>query len=136
MLKLLLCMFFSAVLGATLLELRQQHLELNFQTNKLHNEIEQTQAKLWNQQLQIAVYTAPNAISETVGKCDLNMVPQTPLPAEKANWIDPSRGPRGRVTRNSLTASIDSQTPGLRYSADPDVLPHRSASSAYLRGGV
>jgi cell division protein FtsL len=93
MLKLLICVFCSALLGAVMLELRQQHLELNFQTNRLHNQIEQTQSKLWNQQLQIAVYTAPNAISKTVGERDLKMVPQTPLPAQKANWIDPANDP-------------------------------------------
>ena len=70
MLKLLICIACSAVLGACMLQLRQQRLELNFQTNRLHNQIEHTQSKLWNQQLQIAVYTAPNAISETVGKRD------------------------------------------------------------------
>jgi cell division protein FtsL len=93
MLKLLLCIFCCAILGALLLQLRQQRLELNFQTNRLHNQIEQSQAKLWNQQLQIAVYTAPNAISETVGKRELKMVPQTPLPAQKANWLDASADP-------------------------------------------
>ena len=93
MLKLLLCIFFTALLGAVMLELRQQRLELNFQTNRLHKDIDQSQSKLWNQQLQIAVYTAPNAISETVGKRDLKMVPQTPLPAQKANWIDPTNDP-------------------------------------------
>ncbi len=93
MLKLLICIFCCTLLGAIMIELRQQRLELNFQSNRLHNQIEQSQSKLWNQQLQIAVYTAPNAISETVGKRDLKMVPQTPLPAEKANWIDPNNDP-------------------------------------------
>ena len=93
MLKLLICILFSALLGAVVLELRQQRLELNFQCNRLHTQIEANQSKLWNQQLQIAVYTAPNAISETVGKRDLKMVPQTPLPAQKANWIDPANDP-------------------------------------------
>jgi cell division protein FtsL len=93
MLKLLLCIFCSALLGAVVLQLRQQRLELNFQTNRLHSQIEQSQSRLWNQQLQIAVYTAPNAISETVGKKDLRMVPQAPLPAQRANWIDASADP-------------------------------------------
>jgi cell division protein FtsL len=92
-LKLLLCIFCTTLLGATLLQLRQQRLELNFQTNRLHNEIAQSQSKLWNQQLQIAVYTAPNAISETVGKRDVKMVPRTPLPAQKSNWTDASIDP-------------------------------------------
>ena len=93
MLKLLICILCSAVLGGILLELRQQRLELNYQTNRLHNEIERSQGKLWNQQLQIADYTAPNAISETVGKRELKMVPQAPLPAKNANWIDASADP-------------------------------------------
>ena len=93
MLKLLLCIFCSALLGAVVLQLRQQRLELNFQTNRLHSQIEQSQSRLWNQQLQIAVYTAPNAISETVGKRDLKMVPQAPLPAQRTNWIDASADP-------------------------------------------
>jgi len=93
MLKLLLCLFASVALGVLLLELRQQRLELNYQTNKLHNQIEQSNAKLWNQQLNIAVYTAPNAISKTVGERDLNMVPQHALPAQKSNWIDASGNP-------------------------------------------
>ncbi len=93
MLKLLLCIFCFAILGALLIELRQQRMELNFQTNRLHSQIEQSQGKLWNQQLQIAIYTAPNAIAETVGRKDLNMVPQTPLPAVKSSWIDTNSDP-------------------------------------------
>ena len=93
MLKLLLCILASATVAVLILELRQQRLELSYQTNRLHTQIEHSQAKLWNQQLQIAVYTAPNAISETVGKRELKMVPQSPLPAQKANWIDASADP-------------------------------------------
>jgi hypothetical protein len=93
MLKLLLTLIFSVVIGVVLLELRQQRLELNYQANKLHNQIRDCQAKLWNQQLQIAVYTAPNAISETVGRQKLNMVPESPLPANAARWIDPQDNP-------------------------------------------
>ena len=93
MLKLVLCLFAALLLAVLMLQLRQQRLELNHQANLLHNQIEAQQAKLWSQQLQIAVYTAPNAISETVGKRELNMVPQAPLPAKQANWIDASADP-------------------------------------------
>ena len=34
---------------------------------------------LWDQQVQIAVYTAPNAISKTVGERQMHMVPTAPL---------------------------------------------------------
>jgi len=95
MLKLLLTLGFSMILAVVLLQMRQQHLELSYQTNRLHDQIRHSQAKMWNQQLQIAVYTAPNAISKTVGEQKLNMVPESPLPAsaKAAQWIDPQNNP-------------------------------------------
>ena len=93
MLKLLLCILASGTVAVLVLELRQQRLELSYQTNRLHTQIEQSQAKLWNQQLQIAVYTAPNAITKTVGERKLKMVPQSPLPASKSRWIDAVSNP-------------------------------------------
>ena len=88
MLKLALCLFTSVLLAVLVLQLRQQRLELNHEANRLHNQIEGQQAKLWNQQLQIAVYTAPNAISKTVGDKDLKLVPQSPLHVGPSNWMD------------------------------------------------
>ena len=79
MLKLMLCLVCSLLLAVIMLQLRQQRIELNYQANQLHNQIEAQQAKLWNQQLQIAVYTAPNAISQTVDEHSLKMVPRTPM---------------------------------------------------------
>jgi cell division protein FtsL len=93
MLKILLTLVFTMLIAVALLQLRHQRLELNYQTNKLHDEIRQSQAKLWNQQLQIAIYTAPNAISKTVGDENLNMVPASPLPGDQTHWIDPKRNP-------------------------------------------
>ena len=54
----------------------------------MHTKIRGRQAKLWSQQLEIAVYTAPNAITQTVANHDLNLVPQAPLPRGKKHWID------------------------------------------------
>ena len=93
MLKLLLTLVFGLFLAALLLGLRQQRLELNYQMNQLHDQIRASQAKLWNQQLQIAVYTAPNAISQTVGNHDLKMVPESPVPSKQPRWIDPQNDP-------------------------------------------
>ncbi|HEV2295174.1 MAG TPA: hypothetical protein VGR35_15070 [Tepidisphaeraceae bacterium] len=94
MIKLLLCLTTSLCLAVLVLQLRQQRLELGYQANQLHNQIEDQQAKLWNQQLQIAMYTAPNAISKTVGEAAINMVPQSPLPARKQfNWLDAANDP-------------------------------------------
>ena len=61
---------------------------MNHQANILHNKIEAEQAKLWSQQLQIAVYTAPNAISKTVGDKNLKLVPQSPRHVGPSNWMD------------------------------------------------
>ena len=93
MLKLLLTLALAMVLAVTILQLRQQRLELNYQSNRLHNQIRQSQAKLWNQQLRIAEYTAPNAISKTVGEQELNMVPESPLPANGGRWMEPHVNP-------------------------------------------
>lgn len=85
MLKILLTLLLATTIGVVLLQLRQQRLEINYQNNKLHRQIEAAQAKLWNQQLQIAAYTAPNAIYQTVHTDDLKMVPRTPLSPSPRN---------------------------------------------------
>ena len=86
--ELILCLFSAVLIAVLMLHLRQQRLELNHQANLLHNQIEAQQARLWNQQLQIAVYTAPNAITQTVKTHDMKMVPQAPLPRGRTHWID------------------------------------------------
>jgi cell division protein FtsL len=88
MIKLLICTLASATLAACVLELRQQRLQINYQTAELHDRIREQQAKLWNQQLQIAQFTSPNSITKTVDTHDLKMVPQAPLPRTKSHWID------------------------------------------------
>jgi cell division protein FtsL len=89
MVKMLICLFSAMGLAVMTLQLRQQRLELNYKISQLHRQIESHQAKLWNQQLQIAVYTAPNAIQHTVDNHDLHLVPRSPLPqgTTAANWI-------------------------------------------------
>ena len=80
--KLVLCIFAALLIGACLLQLRQQRLELGYQSNRQHSRLQQLQVELWNQQLQVAIYTAPNAIEQTVGRSDLQMVPESPLEAQ------------------------------------------------------
>ncbi|HEX4795041.1 MAG TPA: hypothetical protein VH370_14705 [Humisphaera sp.] len=75
MVKLLICLFGAGAIGLYVLQLRQQQLELGYQTAQLHEKINNQQAKLWNQQLQIAVFTAPNAIEKTVKGQQMDMVP-------------------------------------------------------------
>ena len=122
-----------------MLQLRQQRLELNHQANRLHNQIEAQQAKLWNQQLQIAVYTAPNAISQTVGEHDLKLVPQSPaarrpvelddMPQPSTRAVVSSAMPHAPIDDDEDDDDIDPEGPDpseMDYSDDPDldVCPH------------
>jgi hypothetical protein len=91
MLKLMICLFCGATTAITLLELRQQQLDLTFQTNRLHNQIEATQAKLWNQQLSIAQTTAPNALSMMLKGQGLKLAPTTTRPGARM-WIENPAG--------------------------------------------
>ena len=88
MVKLLICLFGGALIAISLLQLRQQQLQLGHQCNELHRQIRGRQAKLWNQQLEIAVYTAPNAITQTVANHDLQLVPESPTVTGRRSWID------------------------------------------------
>ena len=88
MVKLLICLISGALIAIGVLQLRQQNLQLGHQCNELHGKMRGKQSKLWSQQLEIAVYTAPNAITQTVANHDLKLVPQAPLPAGKRHWID------------------------------------------------
>lgn len=88
MLKLLICLLSGASIGVTMLQLRQQHLELSHQTAELHDQIRGRQAKLWDQQVEIAVFTAPNAIQKTVNAHSLKLTPQSPVPGGTRSWID------------------------------------------------
>lgn len=83
--KLLVCIVCGLVLAVGVLQLRQQNRELAYECGKLHSEIKTLQVTLWNQQLQIATATAPNAIDSTVGMHNLELVP--------ANSPTPESGP-------------------------------------------
>jgi len=86
MLKLLLCLLCGSATAVALLELRQQRLDLTFETNKLHNQIEASQMQLWNQQLSIAVATAPNALAAAAKGKDLKLAAgNAPV---KRSWVD------------------------------------------------
>ena len=102
MVKMLVCLLLELGLAVMTLQLRQQKLELTYKISQLHRQIESTQAKLWNQQLQIAMYTAPNAIQHTVSNHDLKLVPRTSA-SSSAN------------TGTGASASV-----GPNWLADPD----------------
>jgi cell division protein FtsL len=78
MLKLLTCITAALLIAGSLLHLRHQRTEINYRLNQNHKRLQNLQIELWNQQLQVAIYTAPNAIERTVGGHDLNLVPAAP----------------------------------------------------------
>ena len=110
MLKLLICLFSSAGLAVTVLQLRQQHLELGYQNAELHEQIRSHQAKLWDQQLQIATFTAPNAIANTVNAHDLKLVPRVRVPTTRP--ADAAAAPAKPAGKGAAKATPAKATPG------------------------
>jgi len=94
MLKLMFCLLCALLIGIATLQMRQQQMELKHQAASLQHRIEKQQTKLWNQQLQIAILTAPNAIKKTVGK-ELDLVQSSDLPPDAADWIGYGAGDEG-----------------------------------------
>ena len=82
MVKLLICLFCAVLIAAAMLELRQQRMNLGFESSQIHRDIERAQVRLWNHQLQIGIYTAPNAIDQTVRQHQLNLKAPTPTGTE------------------------------------------------------
>jgi cell division protein FtsL len=79
MLKLLLCILCAILITGSLLHLKHQRMEINHKINQSHKRLQNLQIELWNQQLQVAIYTAPNAIENTVGSHHLDLVPSNPM---------------------------------------------------------
>ena len=95
MIKLLICIASATLLAAIILQLRQQRLELSYETAELHDQIHAQQARLWNQQLLIASCTAPNAITQTINLQGLKLVPESDsvsVAADQTNATGPARG--------------------------------------------
>ena len=87
MIKLLICLACGMVMAVVMLQLRQQEQELRHQAADLQIKIQNHQAKLWQQQLEIAVYTAPNAVTKFVQQQDLKLVPEASLPLAAGDWV-------------------------------------------------
>jgi cell division protein FtsL len=88
MIKLLICLLATMATAACLMQLHQQRLELNHETSQLHNAIESRQARLWNQQLQIAKVTAPPAVKSVITREELRLTPLSPIGTATTSWLD------------------------------------------------
>ena len=86
MIKLLICLFSGVALALFVLDIRHKQLELRHQNAELHDQFKAQQAKLWSQQQQIATFTAPNAITQTVKGQQIDMVPQ--FQAQNVRWTE------------------------------------------------
>lgn len=60
--KAILILLGFVAIGVGVLQLRQQSLSLRNRTARVHREIQQSQATLWQQQVQIAEFTSPKTI--------------------------------------------------------------------------
>jgi len=87
------------VMAVVMLQLRQQELELRHQAADLQIKIQNHQAKLWQQQLEIAVYTAPNAVTKIVQDQNLKLVPEAALPLAAGDWVGSASQQNPTVTR-------------------------------------
>jgi hypothetical protein len=87
MVKLLICLCGGMALGLTMLQLRQQRLEWQHQQTELHDEIKNQQARLWNQQLQIAVRTGPAAVAQNFNSHHLKMISESNSPVPRS-WTE------------------------------------------------
>jgi cell division protein FtsL len=91
MIKIIICLSCGMIMAVVMLQLRQQELELRHQAADLQIRIQNHQAKLWQQQLEISVYTAPNAVTKIVQDQDLKLVPEASLPLAAGDWVGTSQ---------------------------------------------
>ena len=61
--KAILILVGFVAIGVAVLHLRQQSIDLRYQTAKIHREIQQSQGELWRQQVRIAEFTSPKVIA-------------------------------------------------------------------------
>ncbi len=94
MIKLLFCLLCAFAMGVATLHLRQQQLELRHEAARYQAQIESHQAKLWDQQLQIAAQTAPNVLKQTLSQHHLPVSSPSAIPAEVGNWVGAQLGTR------------------------------------------
>src|SRR3954462_11583245 len=99
MIKLILCLGCGMLMAVVMLQLRQQELELRHQAAALQQKIQNHQARLWQQQLEISVYTAPNAVTRIIQQQDLKLVPEAALPIQAGDWAAISALPSQPIVR-------------------------------------
>src|SRR5688500_1748134 len=86
MIKLLFSLLCAFSIAVATLHLRQQQLELKHEAARLQSSVDGQQAKLWNQQLQIAAATGPRVLKETIAEHRLPLSSDPRVPSPAGNW--------------------------------------------------
>lgn len=93
MVRILLCLLVGVGIGITLLMIRQQRLELQYESNKIHDEMLDTQRQLWRQQVQIAAATAPAALDTVLANHEFETEPEDATRELPDEWDVYESGP-------------------------------------------
>ena len=77
-LKMLAVILSATLLGAMLLDMRQQRLEAMHEMAELHSRISQLRTSMWNLQGRIASKVEPQQLRAAIERAGLNLEPITP----------------------------------------------------------
>lgn len=85
--KLLLLVMVTTVVGATLLGLRQQRLQLMHEMAGLHSQIDQARQATWDMQIRIAELAEAGALEQAIERAQLELEPVTPSDLEQPSTL-------------------------------------------------
>ena len=80
-LKLVAALMCTVLIAGVLLHLRHERMEINYRINQAHRRLQDLQAELWNQQVQMAFATSTAAVEKAVGRHNLPLTPAGPAQA-------------------------------------------------------
>lgn len=92
--KMITVVVFAAAVGAVLLGLRQQRLQLMHEMTRMHAQMNGSRQDTWDLQVKIAERTQPTELREAITRLNLELEPITPA--------DPGAGWPGAVAEAPL----------------------------------
>ena len=84
--KMITVVVFAAAVGAVLLGLRQQRLQLMHEMARTHAQMNRSRQDTWNLQVEIAEKTQPTELREAIDRLNLELEPITPTDPQ-AGWF-------------------------------------------------
>ena len=76
--KMITVVVFAAAVGAVLLGLRQQRLQLMHEMARMHAQMNRNRQDTWDLQVKIAEKTQPTELREAIARLNLELEPITP----------------------------------------------------------